>query len=346
MNNHLIIPKHYQPILNLTRTEKAIKMAKDFFEVQLSSELRLRRVTAPLFVLKGTGINDDLNGIERPVSFPIKYMNETHAEIVHSLAKWKRMMLAKLQIRQGYGLYTDMNAIRPDEDLDNIHSLYVDQWDWERVIADEERNLKFLKQIVTQIYSVMKRTEYLLYEEYPELEPQLPDFITFIHAEELLDQYPELSAKEREDRAAKEFGAIFIIGIGGPLKNGQRHDGRAPDYDDWTTETENGYKGLNGDIVVWNPVLERSFELSSMGIRVNKEALLKQLAIACCEERADLMWHKMLLNGELPQTIGGGIGQSRLCMYFLRKAHIGEVQSSLWPDAIIETCRKNNINFL
>lgn len=346
MTTHLFIPKNYKSILNLTRTEKAIKLTKDFFEQQLSAELRLRRVTAPLFVLKGTGINDDLNGIERPVSFPIKYMNETHAEIVHSLAKWKRMMLAKLQIGKGYGLYTDMNAIRPDEDLDNIHSLYVDQWDWERVIAEEQRNLPFLKQIVTQIYSVMKRTEYLLFEEYPELEPQLPESITFIHAEELLEKYPGLSSKEKEDQAAKEFGAVFVIGIGGTLKNGQRHDGRAPDYDDWTTETENGYKGLNGDIVLWNPVLERSFEISSMGIRVNQAALLKQLALAGCEHRADLMWHRMLLNGELPQTIGGGIGQSRLCMYFLRKAHIGEVQSSLWPEALIEKCKENNIYFL
>lgn len=346
MNNHLFIPKNYQPILNLTKTEKAIKLAKDFFEQQLSAELRLRRVTAPLFVLKGTGINDDLNGIERPVSFPIKFMNETRAEIVHSLAKWKRMMLAKLQINQGYGLYTDMNAIRPDEDLDNIHSLYVDQWDWERVITQEERNLHFLKQIVTQIFSVMKRTEYLLFEDYPELEPQLPHSITFIHAEELLARYPELTPKEREDHAAKEYGAVFIIGIGGVLQNGQKHDGRAPDYDDWTTETENEYKGLNGDIVVWNPVLERSFEISSMGIRVNKEALLKQLSISGCEDRAKLMWHTMLLNGELPLTIGGGIGQSRLCMYFLRKAHIGEVQSSIWPDSIVEECKKNSIHLI
>jgi aspartate--ammonia ligase len=346
MSSHLYIPEQYQPVLNLTRTEKAIKLTKDFFERQLSAELRLRRVTAPLFVLKGTGINDDLNGTERPVSFPIRFMNETHAEIVHSLAKWKRMMLAKLQIGQGYGLYTDMNAIRPDEDLDNIHSLYVDQWDWERVILPEDRHLDYLKRTVTQIYSVMKRTEYLLFEEYPELEPQLPETITFIHAEELLDRYPDLTTKEREDRAAKEFGAIFIIGIGGPMQNGQRHDGRAPDYDDWTTATENGYKGLNGDIVVWNPILDRSFEISSMGIRVNREALLRQLTIAGCEDRCDLMWHQKLLNGELPQTIGGGIGQSRLCMYFLRKAHIGEIQSSIWPESIIEECRQHNIHLL
>jgi aspartate--ammonia ligase len=346
MSQNLFIPKQYKPLLNLNRTEKAIKLTKDFFERQLSAELRLRRVTAPLFVLKGTGINDDLNGIERPVSFPIKYMQETHAEIVHSLAKWKRLMLAKLHIKPGYGLYTDMNAIRPDEDLDNIHSLYVDQWDWERVMHPDERNLEFLKQVVERLYGVMKRTEYLLWEEYPELEPQLPETITFIHTEDLLSQYPDLSPKEREDRAAKEFGAIFIIGIGGVLPNGQKHDGRAPDYDDWTTESENGYKGLNGDIVVWNPVLERSFEISSMGIRVNQEALLRQLALAGCEERTNLQWHQMLLNGQLPQTIGGGIGQSRLCMFFLRKAHIGEVQSSLWPDDLVEKCQENNIIFL
>ncbi|MDQ3394804.1 MAG: aspartate--ammonia ligase [Bacteroidota bacterium] len=340
---HLFIPENYKPILNLKTTERAIKQTKDLFEQQLSADLRLRRVTAPLFVLKGTGINDDLNGIERPVKFPIKFMGEQEAEIVHSLAKWKRMMLGKLKIPKSFGLYTDMNAIRPDEDLTNIHSLYVDQWDWERVIEEEDRNVGFLKNIVTQIYSVMKRTEYLLFEEYPILVPQLPETITFIHAEDLLARYPELSPREREDRAAKQYGAIFLIGIGGSLKNGQKHDGRAPDYDDWTTETEEGNKGLNGDIIVWNNVLKRSFEISSMGIRVNKEALLKQLKISACEDRANLMWHKMLLNGVLPQTIGGGIGQSRLCMFFLRKAHIGEVQSSIWPDDVVEQCSKNNI---
>jgi aspartate--ammonia ligase len=346
MNKHLFVPPNYYPLLNTTRTEKAIKFTKDLFEQQLSAELRLRRVTAPLFVLKGTGINDDLNGIERPVSFPIKFMNETRAEIVHSLAKWKRWQLQKLEIPAGFGLYTDMNAIRPDEDLDNIHSLYVDQWDWERVITEEERNLAFLKLVVNKIFSVMKRTEYLLFEEYPELVPRLPEEITFIHAQELQDQYPGLSSKEKEDRAAKEFGAIFVIGIGGALSHGEKHDGRAPDYDDWTTTTEANYNGLNGDIVVWNEVLQQSFEISSMGIRVNQQALQKQLAIAGCEDRAALMWHQMLLNGELPQTIGGGIGQSRLCMYFLRKAHIGEVQSSIWPDEVVETCGKHNIPLL
>jgi aspartate--ammonia ligase len=340
---NLLIPNNYKPLLNLETTEKAIKQTKDFFEQQLSADLRLRRVTAPLFVLKGTGINDDLNGIERPVSFPIKFMNEREAEIVHSLAKWKRMMLGKLKVNIGYGIYTDMNAIRPDEELTNLHSLYVDQWDWERVIGEEDRNIEFLKKIVIKIYSVFKRTEYLLYEEFPVLEPQLPETITFIHAEELLEKYPDLNSKEKEDRAAKEHGAIFIIGIGGKLKNGKKHDGRAPDYDDWTTETKLGYRGLNGDIVVWNPVLNRSFELSSMGIRVNKEALLRQLEISDCKERTSLMWHKMLLNNEFPQTIGGGIGQSRLCMFFLRKAHIGEVQSSIWPQEMIDKCMQHNI---
>jgi aspartate--ammonia ligase len=343
MKPTLFIPPNYNPILNLNQTEKAIKQLKDFFELQLSSELRLRRVTAPLFVLQGTGINDDLNGIERPVAFPIKCMGERKAEIVHSLAKWKRMMLADYKIQEGYGLYTDMNAIRPDEDLSNIHSLYVDQWDWEKTMSASERNIEFLKKTVNQIYSVIKRTEYLLFEEYPQLEPRLPENITFLYAEDLLQKYPSSTPKEREDKAAEEFGAVFIIGIGDKLSHDEIHDGRAPDYDDWTTETGNGHKGLNGDILLWNPTLKRSFEISSMGIRVNKEALLKQLAIAGCENRKDLLFHKRLLNDELPQSIGGGIGQSRLCMYFLRKAHIGEIQSSIWPVEMVETCKQNNI---
>lgn len=346
MTSTLLIPKNYNPVLDLCRTERAIKQLKDFFEHQLSAELRLRRVTAPLFVLKGTGINDDLNGIERPVSFPIRCMEDTQAEIVHSLAKWKRMMLGKLQIQEGYGLYTDMNAIRPDEDLDNTHSLYVDQWDWERVMSPAERNLNFLKQTVTQIYSVFKRTEYLLFEEYPELQPVLPEQITFIHAEELLDKYPDMTPKEREDAITKEAGAVFLIGIGAKLQNGEKHDGRAPDYDDWTTGTEKGFRGLNGDILLWNPILEKAFEISSMGIRVDKEALERQLAIAGCEDRKNLQFHKMLLNGQLPQSIGGGIGQSRLCMFFLRKAHIGEIQSSIWPEEMIEECRKHKIKII
>ena len=342
----LFIPENYASVLDVKQTEHAIKLVKDFFQLNLSSELKLRRVTAPLFVKQGTGINDDLNGIERPVSFPIKEMNEEVAEIVQSLAKWKRLALADLEIVQGHGIYTDMNAIRPDEELSNIHSLYVDQWDWERVISKEERNLAFLKKAVQKIYSVLVRTEYLLSEVYPVIDAILPEEITFIHTEELLKLYPNLTPKEREFEAAKKYGAIFIIGIGGELANGEIHDGRAPDYDDWTTCTENGFKGLNGDIVVWNPILNNAFEISSMGIRVDKETLEKQLKARGLEERKELMWHKMLLNGELPLSIGGGIGQSRLCMYFLRKAHIGEIQSSIWPSDMIEECKLNNIHIL
>lgn len=339
----LTIPEGYQPLLNLKQTEKAIKLVKDFFETALSSELQLRRVTAPIIVMKGTGINDDLNGVERPVSFPIRSMNDRVAEVVHSLAKWKRLALADYQIEENFGIYTDMNALRPDEELDNLHSIYVDQWDWERVMNHDQRNLDFLKYIVRKIYSVLKRTEFVVFENYPHIRPLLPEEITFIHSEELLDRYPSLTPKEREYRAAKEYGAVFIIGIGHPLKNGERHDGRAPDYDDWSTETINGFRGLNGDIIVWNPVLNDAFEISSMGIRVNPEAMLYQLKMNKCEDRKELYWHKRLLNGELPQSVGGGIGQSRLCMYFLRKAHIGEVQASIWPEEMVTACRKNNI---
>lgn len=339
----LFIPQNYQPLLDANQTEKAIKLVKDSFQQDLASELRLRRVTAPLFVMKGTGINDDLNGIERPVTFPVKELGDNKAEVVHSLAKWKRMTLADLNISQGYGLYTDMNAIRPDEELSNIHSLYVDQWDWERVISEEERNLDFLKKIVRKIYSALLRTEFIVSENFPQIQPILPEDITFIHAEELEEQYPGLTPKEREHEAAKQYGAVFIIGIGGALPGGEKHDGRAPDYDDWTTPTLGNRKGLNGDILVWNPVLETSLELSSMGIRVNKDALLKQLAITGTESRKNLYWHQRLLNGELPLSVGGGIGQSRLCMYFLRKAHIGEIQSSIWPDEMKNTCKENKI---
>lgn len=339
----LRIPEEYQPLLNLKQTEKAIKLVKDFFETALSSELQLRRVTAPIIVMKGTGINDDLNGIERPVSFPILSMNDKVAEVVHSLAKWKRMALADYQIEENFGIYTDMNALRPDEELDNIHSIYVDQWDWERVMNHNQRNLDFLKYMVRKIYAVLKRTEFVVFENYPHIRPLLPEEITFIHSEELLDKYPSLTPKEREYKAAKEYGAVFIIGIGHPLKNGERHDGRAPDYDDWSTETSKGFRGLNGDIIVWNPVLNDAFEISSMGIRVNPEAMLYQLKLNNCEDRKELYWHKRLLNGELPQSIGGGIGQSRICMYFLRKAHIGEVQASIWPEEMVNLCKKNNI---
>lgn len=339
----MILPENYSPKLNIKQTEKAIKLVKDFFEQNLASELRLRRVTAPLFVLKGTGINDDLNGIERPVAFPIKSMDDSVAEVVQSLAKWKRMALADYGIETGYGLYTDMNAIRPDEDLDNLHSLYVDQWDWERSMTTRERNLDFLKQVVKKIYSIFKRIEYIVYENYPVIEPNLPEEIKFVHSEELLDMYPGLTPKEREDAYLKEHQAAFIIGIGSELKNGEPHDGRAPDYDDWSTETGNGNRGLNGDIMLWNDILGRAFEISSMGIRVDIEALNRQLKIRDAEQRKELLFHKRLLNNELPLSIGGGIGQSRLCMYFLRKAHVGEIQSSIWPPDMIEKCREHKI---
>lgn len=340
---NLYFPENYKPLLDLKNTEKAIKFVKDFFQENLSAELRLRRVTAPLFVLKGTGVNDDLNGVERPVSFPVKEFDDKEAEVVQSLAKWKRMMLAKYGIPVGYGIYTDMNAIRADEELSNMHSLYVDQWDWEKVITSEQRSLNFLKKVVRQIYAVLLRTEFMVYENYPKLKPSLPDEITFIHAEELAERYPDLTPKEREDEAAKAYGAVFIIGIGGTMANGEVHDGRAPDYDDWSTSNSDGYKGLNGDIIVWNSMLNRSFELSSMGIRVDKKALEKQLKLSGTEDRKQLLFHKKLLKGELPLSIGGGIGQSRLCMYFLRKAHIGEVQASLWPEDMVQQCAEHNI---
>ncbi len=342
----LTIPKNYKSVLDVNQTEQAIKQIKDFFQLSLSSELRLRRVTAPLFVKQGTGINDDLNGIERPVSFPMKDLDENVAEIVQSLAKWKRLALANLDIKPGLGIYTDMNAIRPDEELTNIHSLYVDQWDWERVITKEERNLDFLKFVVRKIYASFVRTEFFVSESYLEIEPELPDEITFIHTEDLARQYPDLTPFERETKAARDHGAIFVIGIGGELPDGTIHDGRAPDYDDWISPTTEGHKGLNGDIIVWNNVLNRAFEVSSMGIRVDKTSLEKQLEYRGQQERKELMWHKKLLSEELPLTIGGGIGQSRLCMYFLRKAHIGEIQSSIWPDEMIEMCRANGINLL
>lgn len=343
MSYILFKPSGYKPLLDVNQTEKAIKLVKDSLESNLSSELRLRRVTAPLFVKKGTGINDDLNGTERPVSFPIKEMNEERAEIVHSLAKWKRLALANHAVEPGYGIYTDMNALRPDEVFTNIHSIYVDQWDWERVINKEDRTIEFLKYIVRKIYSICKRIEYSVYENYPHIKPILPEDITFIHTEELLKLYPDLTPRERETAAAKKYGAIFVIGVGAKMSNGEKHDGRAPDYDDWSTVAENGLQGLNGDIVLWNSVLEQSFEISSMGIRVDKEALIKQLELENASDRLGLLWHKKLINGELPLSIGGGIGQSRLCMFFLRKAHIGEIQSSIWPDEMIEECKKANI---
>jgi aspartate--ammonia ligase len=346
MNQALIIPPGYAPLLGIKETERAIKSLKDFFELNLATELNLSRITAPLFVKGGTGINDDLNGIERPVAFAIKDMNGVRAEIVQSLAKWKRMMLGELGFELGYGLYTDMNAIRPDERLDNTHSLYVDQWDWERVITRAERTVAFLEKIVRKIYAILKRTEHFIYERYPQIRPELPEEITFIHAEELLAKYPALTPREREMALLSECRAAFIIGIGGKLANGQIHDGRAPDYDDWSTPAANGYLGLNGDLFIWNPVLEMAFELSSMGIRVDKEALLRQLEIRQCMERKELLWHRKLLNDEMPLSIGGGIGESRLCMYYLRKAHVGEIQASLWPDDMVAACKQNNIPLL
>lgn len=346
MNNNLILPRGYKPLLGVNETERAIKALKDFFELNLSTELNLSRVTAPLFVKAGTGINDDLNGVERPVAFPIKDMADVRAEIVQSLAKWKRMQLGVLGFEPGYGLYTDMNALRPDETLDNTHSIYVDQWDWERVITAADRNVEFLKKIVRKIYAMLKRTEHFVFERYPAIRPQLPEEITFVHAAELRARLPKLTPKQREQRLLRECGAAFIIGIGGDLGDGTIHDGRAPDYDDWSTPTGRGFMGLNGDIFVWNPVLNLAFELSSMGIRVDKKALLRQLKIRGFEARKKLFWHQKLLNDEMPLSIGGGIGQSRLCMYFLRKAHVGEIQASLWPDEMIATCRKHNIPLL
>lgn len=324
----------------MKRTEQGIKLIKDFFQENLSTELRLSRVTAPLFVLKGLGINDDLNGVERPVTFHIKDLAEAEAEVVHSLAKWKRLTLAEYGIEPGYGVYTDMNAIRADEELDNLHSLYVDQWDWEAVITAEQRNVDFLKNVVERIYSAIRRTEYLTCETYPELKPFLPEKIHFIHSEDLLEMYPDLSPKEREDEICRKYGAVFLIGIGGKLSNGEKHDGRAPDYDDWSTPTDDRKAGLNGDILIWYPLLGRSFELSSMGIRVDKETLLRQLALEGKEDRTQLYFHRQLLDGMLPLSIGGGIGQSRLCMLLLHKAHIGEIQASIWPEDMRRECRE------
>lgn len=339
----LYLPRDYRAKLVPETQEQAIKSIKDNFQQMLSKELNLRRVTAPLFVLSGTGINDDLNGVERPVAFPLKDLGERKAEVVHSLAKWKRLKLGAYKIPAGYGLYTDMNAIRADEELDNLHSLYVDQWDWERTVRAEDRNPDFLRDMVERIYGVLKRIEALVYEQHPHITPSLPEKITFIQSEELLKQYPELTPSEREKKAAERYGAIFVMGIGGTLSDGKRHDGRAPDYDDWSTPTPGGYAGLNGDIILWNPVLECAFELSSMGIRVDRTALERQLDLCGCPERRELDFHKALLEERLPLSVGGGIGQSRLCMFLLRCAHIGEVQASIWPEEMITTCAANGI---
>lgn len=341
--SQIIRPKDYKTLLSRQQTELAIKQIKEFFQQNFSTELCLRRVTAPLFVLQGLGINDDLNGVERPVTFPIKDMGEACAEVVHSLAKWKRLTLAEYDVQPGYGIYTDMNAIRADEELDNLHSLYVDQWDWEAVIGPQDRTLAFLKTVVNRIYGAMLRTEFLVCERFAQLQPSLAPKVTFIHAEELRQRYPDLTPKEREDRAATEHGAIFVIGIGGPLGDGQPHDDRAPDYDDYSTIAENGLPGLNGDLIVWNEVLGRAFEVSSMGIRVDATALARQLHDSGKEERLNLYFHRRLMEGSLPLSIGGGIGQSRLCMLYLKKAHIGEIQASIWPDEMRQECEAAGI---
>ena len=343
----LLIPKEYRNLLgSIENTEKAIKDVKDMFQDNLSAQLALLRVTAPMVVLSGTGLNDDLNGVERPVSFPIRDMGEQKAEVVHSLAKWKRIKLAQMNVQPGRGIYTDMNALRPDEELDNIHSIYVDQWDWEKVISCDQRNLDYLKKTVRRIYEAIKVTENKLYVEFPQIEPMLPEDVYFIHSEQLLQMYPDMSPKERENAVVKEHKAVFIIGIGGALSDGLPHDGRAADYDDWTTRNDDGYYGLNGDLLLWNPVLESAFEISSMGIRVDEEALKQQLELRGEVHKSDLLYHKMLLEGRLPYTIGGGLGQSRLCMFLLRKAHIGEIQSSIWPDDMREKCHDAGIDLV
>ena len=318
------IPEGYAPAIDLRETQKAIKTVKDFFQKELTKQLNLTRVSAPLFVTPESGLNDNLNGVERPVSFDVKETGG-QAEIVQSLAKWKRFALKQYGFGPGEGLYTDMNAIRRDEEKDNIHSIYVDQWDWEKVITREERNRETLEHTVTSVYKALKITEDYMAYEYDYIGHVLPERITFLTSQELEDRFPSLSPKEREYEAAKEYGAVFIEQIGGNLKSGKPHDGRAPDYDDWQ---------LNGDIIVYYPVLDIALELSSMGIRVDEAALKRQLALAGCEERAGLAFQKALLSGELPCTIGGGIGQSRICMFYLRKAHIGEIQASLWPDDV------------
>ncbi len=346
MRNAQTYPKDYMTILNKKQTEQAIAKIKTFFQTNLAFELNLTRVTAPLFVKSNTGINDDLNGTEQPVHFKVKDLPKEDYEIVQSLAKWKRMALADLCFKEHEGLYADMNAIRPDDTLDNLHSIYVDQWDWECIIASKERTLSTLKAYAEKIYDIIRRTEKYISYQYPKLTPFLPEKIHFIHTEELEDNYPDLSPDQREYEICKHHKAVFLIGIGGPLKHGAYHDGRAPDYDDWITQTTNGYHGLNGDILVYNPLLDINYELSSMGIRVNKDTLLQQLKHRNCQSRQHLEFHQRLLKGELPQTIGGGIGQSRLCMLYLQKAHIGEIQASIWPEPMKNHCKKHNIPLL
>lgn len=335
--SEIMIPKDYTPVIDYMESQRAIKKIKDFFQQELAYGLKLRRVSAPLFVAPETGLNDNLNGVERTVSFTVKDMDEKQVEIVQSLAKWKRMALGKYEFKPGTGLYTDMNAIRRDEELDNLHSIYVDQWDWEKVICREDRNEIYLRQTVTTLYNALKNLNDYVNRLYTNLKTELPNEIFFITSQQLEDMYPGKTPKERENAIAEDKRAVFIEKIGGVLKSGEKHDGRAPDYDDWE---------LNGDIILWNDVLQQAFEISSMGIRVDEEAMDRQLREAGADERRSMDFHKKILNGELPYTIGGGIGQSRLCMYFLRKAHIGEVQSSIWPEDMVEECRENNIFLL
>lgn len=333
----IFIPEGYQSSLNIKDTEKAIKRVKDFFERELATQLNLKRVSAPLFVFPESGLNDNLNGVERPVKFGILEQDDREVEIVHSLAKWKRMALKKYGFYEGEGLYTDMSAIRRDEETDNIHSIYVDQWDWEKVIDKKDRTDETLEATVKSVYEALRVTEKYIANRYKYVDCFLPEEITFITSQELEDMYPDCTSKERENKFAKLKGAIFIKQIGDKLKSGEKHDGRAPDYDDWK---------LNGDIIVYYPVLDMALELSSMGIRVDEESLKEQLDKAGCPERAELPFQKALLNKELPYTIGGGIGQSRICMFFLRKAHLGEVQSSVWPEDVLTYAQERGVNIL
>ena len=334
---HLYIPPDYSSALGLYDTQVAIKTVKDFFQQSLAEQLYLLRVSAPLFVTPESGLNDNLNGVERPVTFGIKEQHERPAEIVHSLAKWKRNALKQYGFHIGEGLYTDMSAIRRDEDTDNIHSIYVDQWDWEKIILKEDRNVEYLKETVRKVYKALKKTEKYMAIRYDYIEELLPKEIFFITTQELADLYPDKTPKERENIIAREKGAVFLMEIGDKLANGEPHDGRAPDYDDWH---------LNGDIIVWYPVLGHALELSSMGIRVDEDSLARQLTLSGCEDRAKLPFQKAILEKKLPYTVGGGIGQSRICMFYLRKAHIGEVQVSIWPDEVREQCAKCGVNLL
>lgn len=333
----LTLPEQYDPRLTVRETEAAIKYIRDTFQAEFGKEMNLERISAPLFVAKNSGMNDDLNGVERPVAFDLKDVPGDTYEVVHSLAKWKRMALARYGFEVGEGLYTNMNAIRRDEELDNLHSCYVDQWDWEKVIRKEDRNEETLKSVVRQIFKVIKHMEHEVWYKYPQAVKHLPDDITFLTTEELMERYPDLTPKQRENAAVKEYGCIFLMHIGDKLADGKPHDGRAPDYDDWH---------LNGDILFWYDLLDCALEISSMGIRVDEEALVAQCEKAGCPERLKFPFHQMLLNGELPYTIGGGIGQSRLCMLLLDRAHVGEVQASEWPEEMRKTCEQHRIHLL